>query len=172
MLVLIVVGEDTQRETTPTSGLSVSSKFNFLGLYAKQYQEVELVLWGVSPLSAMVPLAEEETSWLMPTLGQDTAAWQRGNVLAGSGFPMKLKTDREKNCIRTQGTDTHWRLSSPGGASRQDSFPSSLTGKVKEKQRCSRDSCCAGFHATTFFVLEDISSGCKGHDANPTDPGE
>lgn len=46
------VGEDTPR-------LSGSSKLNFLVLYAKECQEVELGLWEVSPSCTMVHLDRE-----------------------------------------------------------------------------------------------------------------
>lgn len=45
-------------------------------------------------------------------------------------------------------------------------------GKVKVKQRCSRESKEAWFVCCEIFVLGDISSGCKCHDTNPIDPGE
>lgn len=45
-------------------------------------------------------------------------------------------------------------------------------GKVKVKQRCSRESKEAWFVCCKIFVLGDISSGCKYHNTNPIGPGE
>lgn len=80
MLVLIEVGEDAHRETTPTTGFSVSSEFNFLGLYAKPYREVELGLCGVSPPSSIVPSAEEETP------PGSCLPWDRVQLHSGEGL--------------------------------------------------------------------------------------
>lgn len=150
MLVLTEVGKDTHRETTPTTGLSVSSKINFLGLYARQCQEAELGLWGVSPPSAMLPSAEEETPWLMPTLGQGTAAWWRRTVLAGSGFPMKLKRQIERKTaseLRAQTlTGGHsalgWRGAMPGQLSQFLSWESEGEATMLQGQSLCWFSCC------------------------------
>lgn len=125
MPVLMEVGEDTPRINSPTTGFSGSSKLNFLGLDAKECQEGELGLQEVSPRVSRVYLDEEETSssCLPRDWTQLLARW-RGNVLAASGCSMKLKTNTEKNPIRTRGTDSHWRTSSPGRP-----IPGQLPGK-------------------------------------------
>lgn len=82
---------------------------------------------------------------------------------------MKLKTNAEKNCIRTQGTDPPWRRASQGGIPVPEkelgkSRSSNAPGTVRRP----------GLDATVFhfFVLRDISSGCTDHDLNLPDPGK